>query len=126
MYPTFVRGCRAQYALGEHGDVFDLLDGGPKDALLEVRLHAKVLAHLGGRVVALGVVDVEAENVHESEGLVLATHGLGEAVRDNGEVVHERKKPCSREHAASTKPFLLCLCGEAWKTTRASSRLGIP
>ena len=66
--PTLVRGCCAQYVLGEHGDVFDLLHGGPEDALLEVHLNAEVLTHMGGRsVVALGGVDVEAQILHDGE-----------------------------------------------------------
>ena len=82
VYDSYVRNiCHALYVLSEHGDVLELLDKGPKDALLEVHIHAEVLAHLGSRVVALGGVDVGAGIVHEGDGLVLATRGLVEAVR---------------------------------------------
>ena len=68
--------------------------------LLEVYLHAEVLPHFSGSVVALCRVDVEAEIVYEGKGLVLATHGFFEAGREDGEVIHEGKKPYSRAHCA--------------------------
>jgi len=61
---------------GEHGGILEVLDGSTEDALLEVHLHAEVLAHLGGCVVALGGVDVEAETVYERESLVLAPYSF--------------------------------------------------
>jgi hypothetical protein len=41
-------------------------------------------------------VNVEAEIVHEGEGLVLATHGFSEAVREDGEVIIKGETPCFR------------------------------
>ncbi len=87
-----------------------VFDGGPEDALLEIHFHTEVLAHLGGCVVALGGVYVEAEIAQSGEGLVLAAHDLVENVREDGEFVHEGEKPGSRALALSAKPLLLRLC----------------
>ena len=96
--------------LGERRDVSEFLDGGPEDILLEVHFHAKVLAFLGGCVVALGGVHVETDTDHEGKGLALAAHGLVETAREDGEIVHEGKKPGSRAHASSAKSLLFRLC----------------
>jgi len=45
-------------SVGEHGNVFEFLEWGPEDALIEVHLRVNVLTHLGGYVVALGRVDL--------------------------------------------------------------------
>ena len=116
MDPTLVSGCHTQYVLGEHENVLEFLDRGPKDVPLEVHLHAEVLAHLSGCVVTLVGWMLRPR---------LFTRANVSSDREDNEVVHEGQKPHSRAQAMSAKPLLPGFRGEVHQTPRASKRLWV-